>query len=104
MVQRDVFGRALPSHREPPDVLRSAAVAIEPYAATMHPVDIAEARGGDMLRLWGIFGGRRLPFHVGIVTEPGRMLHASQRAGAVIVSYRPPAPYAADVIGAYRLD
>jgi len=89
IVYGDVFGIAVPSYigeYPAPDARRDLAELIgqEVESSPWSEVPDGTERSGDavLLALQGY------PCHVGVVTEPGRMLHILKGPGAVIESYR----------------
>lgn len=75
LVQREVFGRALHRH----DQAQSTNFEI---------VDFGKENEGDVLHMWGIQDGKRLPMHVGVITEPGHVLHIEGETGSIVENYR----------------
>jgi len=65
------------------------------------PIDLTDAKEGDLLHMWALYKSRKLPLHVGMVVEPGKVLHIEEGCGSVIVDYRKQ-PMNRRVIGAYR--
>lgn len=51
-----------------------------------HCVPVSAPREGDVI----VIGGSGRPWHIGIVIEPGEMLHSYRGGSAVIESYRDP--------------
>ena len=97
LVYEEVFGVALPRYdgrswpcgREASAGEAAAARAeigafMAHEAVAWQAIEPGEERAGDVLLLR--LGGA--PCHVGIVTEPGSMLHAQERSDAVIEPYR----------------
>lgn len=65
-------------------------------------IEIGEAKEGDLLHMWGMYGAKKRPLHIGIFVDGDHVLHTLDGIGSVIepltgphMSWRP--------IGAYRL-
>jgi len=82
MVMAEVFGHALPRH----DVWLDRA-SYE-GAAEWTPVPLGDVEPGDVLHMWGIHDGARVPLHCGVIVEPGLVLHTEGPAGSIIEDYR----------------
>ena len=89
LVYREVFGLSVPAHR---DHLMAAHRGGVPaiggdIEAMWEPTD--QPKDGDVLHMWAIRDGVKLPNHCGLVAgDPARILHAQERVGAVVVDLR----------------
>jgi len=102
LVARDVFGKTLPSHDDIESRAAEGRGAPQPYFSAGQPVDLTGVREGDILHMWATYKGKRLPLHVGIITEPGKVLHIEEGTGSIVEDYTR-TRCAWRVIGAYRL-
>jgi len=105
MVLDEVFGVTLPRESDVEHVVAKTsdgelAAAFKAHATT---VPLGEERAGDLLQMWGVYQGRRVPLHVGIVTQPGQVLHVEQGTCAVVEDYRRSPRARWRVIGAWRV-
>lgn len=104
LVYLEQFSIALPRHDELIAGVKERDGSPAAWQRTdgFEPVGLDDARAGDVLHMWGMFNGKRRPLHCGIVTEPGRVLHAEEATGAVISRYKGDNRFLSRVIGAYR--
>lgn len=103
LVYLEVFHIRLPRFDEVEAEVREGAETFADFARQGVEVPLDEARMGDVLHMWGFHDGRRRPTHCGIVTEPGRVLHAETVVGSCISRYKGDNRFMRRVIGAYRL-
>lgn len=101
LVASDIWGRQLPRHDEIEIGAEKGEASPQPYMEGFTPIDLKDAKEGDLLHMWALYKSRKLPLHVGMVVEPGKVLHIEEGCGSVIVDYRKQ-PMNRRVIGAYR--
>lgn len=101
LVAKDIWGRELPRHDEMGRRAENGEMSPVPYMDGFYEIDVKDAAEGDLLHMWAIYKRRKLPMHVGLVVEPGKVLHIEEGHGSVIVDYRKQ-PMNRRVIGAYR--
>lgn len=84
-VFEQAYGLALADHDAglDPSDLEGRSARFQ-QALAQHCVTVTQPKEGDLI-LIGL-GGK--PFHIGVVTAPGEMLHAYSGGSAVIESYR----------------
>ena len=89
LVQRvfeDAYGIQVEDHADAVGQSREARAARFHHVLAAHCVTVTEPQEGDVIII--NIGGK--PAHIGIVVEPGWMLHAYEGGSAVIESYRAP--------------
>jgi len=104
LVYAEVFGIALPRYDDAVGMVEAGRLRrADRWTHTPGFSLVREPyRSGDILHLWGVSGSHRTQTHCGVVTEPGRVLHAEEATGSVISRYKGDNRFADRVIGAYR--
>jgi lipoprotein Spr len=51
------------------------------------PVPFGEERAGDVLQMWSIMYNQRVPLHIGVIVEKGKVLHIEDAVGAIVEDY-----------------
>lgn len=100
LVQREVFGRALPR----PDewgVKDGDTEAADPWTAFLKPVPLPAVATGDILHMRG--GRPGVALHCGVVTVPGEVLHIEAGALSHVRRYIGDRTFRNRVVGAYRV-
>lgn len=102
LVHKYEFGNNLPRFEDCDLSVRDGKpVTVDKYATLGTRVNLQDVQTGDVLQLRGLYKGRMLPLHCGIVTEPGHMLHTREGLGAHVVSYTT-RQWHNMILGAYR--
>lgn len=101
MVAKEQFNLDLPKYDEIEARAQKGEGSPNPYFCQGYSIPLKAAKGGDLLHMWALYKSRKLPLHVGMVVEPGKVLHIEEGCGSVIVDYRKQ-PMNRRVIGAYR--
>lgn len=83
LVMDEVFGRDLPRHDE-----WLGEASDYGAGAEWQEVPLAEVRSGDVLHMWGVHDGARVPLHCGVIVEPGLVLHTEGGTGSIVEDYR----------------
>lgn len=95
LIQKEVFRKDLPKHNDnlfDVDWYRPLGVAIP----------LGSVSSGDIIHMFIIQDGKRIDTHVGVVTEPGSLIHTTRNTGSTIVRYDRK-PWKNFVIGAYQI-
>lgn len=86
-MQREVFGRELLRHDEAGQAV-AGGEQMQPLlwadGAGVYPVELQDAKDGDILHMRGLHNRRISDLHIGIFTGPMQVLHTEAGTGAVI--------------------
>jgi cell wall-associated NlpC family hydrolase len=86
IVYRDVFGIAVPSYvgaYSSPDNWRDVSGLIRENSPEWIRIEPGQEQSGDVV----VFTRSAFPFHVGLVTTPGSMLHISKGINSTVEQY-----------------
>jgi probable lipoprotein NlpC len=100
LVYKEVYGRDLSSHMDIERRAEKGQGSPQPYMDDFQTIATDAAEPGDLLHLWAYYRKHKLPLHVGLVVEKGKVLHIEEGCGSVIVDYRK-YPMRSRIIGAY---
>lgn len=102
LVFKSEFGIDLPSHDEFGALVeKGKEVNPNKYLGEMKKIGLGETREGDVVHLWGILNGKRVPLHIGIILDGNQVLHCQQNTG-VVVDKMHRHLFRNRIIGAYR--
>lgn len=102
LVQREVFGRELPARTDTEELARVGKGDPNLYKAYGQKIPLEIALAGDVLHMRGVYGGRVVDLHAGVITKPGYVLHIEEGTNSIIENYMTNQRCAWRVIDAYR--